>query len=91
VILDDVWCRSRYSNRRLLCPRAIYSWWREAWLERATDAVAPSSEKAAGAKTILIDLVSRERKQRAAGGVTAASARTPAPRAAELVREEEPS
>jgi hypothetical protein len=34
VILEGVWCRSRYSNCRLFCPRAIYSWWREIWLER---------------------------------------------------------
>jgi hypothetical protein len=34
VILEDVWCRSRYSNCRMFCPRAIYSWWREIWLQR---------------------------------------------------------
>ena len=34
VILDGVWCQSRYSNCRMFCPRAIYSWWRENWLER---------------------------------------------------------
>jgi hypothetical protein len=34
VILENVWCRSHYSDRRMLCPRSIYSWWREAWLER---------------------------------------------------------
>ncbi|MES1156697.1 MAG: hypothetical protein ABUL73_02855 [Alphaproteobacteria bacterium] len=88
VILDNVWCRSRYSNRRLLCPRAIYSWWREAWLERAPDAVAPSSAQAAGAKTILIDLVSEERKQRAAGAEAPTVARAPTADAAELVSEE---
>jgi hypothetical protein len=40
VILEDVWCRSRYSDRRMLCPRSIYSWWRETWLERVTPEVA---------------------------------------------------
>jgi hypothetical protein len=35
VILEGVWCQSRYSNCRMFCPRAIYSWWRENWLERA--------------------------------------------------------
>jgi hypothetical protein len=34
VILDEVWCRSRYSNQKMFCPRSIYSWWREIWLER---------------------------------------------------------
>lgn len=35
VILEGVWCQARYSDRRMLCPRAIYSYWREIWLERA--------------------------------------------------------
>lgn len=34
IILEEVWCRSRYSQCRLFCPRSIYSWWREVWLER---------------------------------------------------------
>jgi hypothetical protein len=34
VILEGVWCQSRYSQCRMFCPRAIYSWWREIWLER---------------------------------------------------------
>jgi hypothetical protein len=33
VILDDVWCMAHYSDRRMFCPRAIYSFWRETWLE----------------------------------------------------------
>jgi hypothetical protein len=37
VILEDVWCGSCYSNKRMFCPRAIYSWWREAWLERVEE------------------------------------------------------
>lgn len=37
VILDGVYCRSRYSNLRMFCPRAIYPFWREAWLERVED------------------------------------------------------
>jgi hypothetical protein len=36
VILEDVWCRSCYSPNRMGCPRSIYSWWREVWLERVT-------------------------------------------------------
>lgn len=37
VILEGVWCRSHYSNCRMFCPRSIYSWWREIWLERVTE------------------------------------------------------
>ena len=37
VILEGVWCRSRYSNCRMFCPRAIPSWWREIWLERVPE------------------------------------------------------
>lgn len=36
VILEGVWCESRYSGCRMFCPRSIYSWWREIWLERVT-------------------------------------------------------
>jgi hypothetical protein len=34
IILEGAICRGRYSNHRMFCPRAIYSWWREIWLER---------------------------------------------------------
>lgn len=34
VILEDVFCRSRYSHDRMFCPRSIYAYWREIWLER---------------------------------------------------------
>lgn len=37
LILDGVWCQARYSNRRMFCPRSIYSWWREIWLERVSE------------------------------------------------------
>jgi hypothetical protein len=43
VILENVWCQSRYSDRRMLCPRSIYSWWREEWLERVTPEQAGDS------------------------------------------------
>ena len=42
VILEQVWCKGHYSDRRMFCPRAIYSFWRETWLER----VDPSSQEA---------------------------------------------
>jgi hypothetical protein len=34
IMLEGVVCQSRYSNCRLFCPRSIYSYWREVWLER---------------------------------------------------------
>lgn len=37
VILDGVFCRARYSQHRMFCPRSIFSWWREIWLERIPD------------------------------------------------------
>lgn len=33
ILLEGVWCQSRYSECRMFCPRAIYAWWRENWLE----------------------------------------------------------
>ena len=35
LILDDVVCQARYSKCRRFCPRSIYPYWREIWLERA--------------------------------------------------------
>ena len=35
VILDGVFCKGHKSEGRWFCPRAIYSWWRDDWLERA--------------------------------------------------------
>jgi hypothetical protein len=34
LILEDVVCQGCLSRNRLFCSRAIYSYWREAWLER---------------------------------------------------------
>jgi hypothetical protein len=34
IVLDSVVCQSRYSACRMFCPRSIYSYWREIWLER---------------------------------------------------------
>jgi len=39
IILEGVYCQARYSNCRMFCPRAIYSYWREIWLERVNEAV----------------------------------------------------
>jgi hypothetical protein len=34
IILDGVVCQGHNSIARWFCPRAIYPWWRECWLER---------------------------------------------------------
>jgi hypothetical protein len=44
IILDGVWCGARYSDCRMYCPRSIYSWWREIWLERVPEMVRDTSE-----------------------------------------------
>ena len=37
IILDGVVCQARYSECRLFCPRSIYPYWREIWLERVSE------------------------------------------------------
>jgi hypothetical protein len=51
ITLDGVVCQARYSQCRLFCPRSIYPYWREIWLERVepngsgrTDGVIPLIE-----------------------------------------------
>ena len=41
VILEGVYCQARFSDRRMFCPRAIYSYWRETWLQRAPEEPRP--------------------------------------------------
>lgn len=38
IILDGVVCQARYSACRMFCPRSIYPYWREIWLERVQQA-----------------------------------------------------
>jgi hypothetical protein len=40
IVLEGVFCRG---DNHLNCPRAIFSYWRESWLERASDAARPSA------------------------------------------------
>lgn len=44
VILDNVVCQSRYSGCRMFCPRSLYSYWREIWLERVEPASSDTGE-----------------------------------------------
>jgi len=34
IVLDSVVCQARYSSCRMFCPKSMYPYWREAWLER---------------------------------------------------------
>lgn len=44
IILDDVVCRGEYSECRLMCPRALYPFWRELWLERVAPPLSTDGE-----------------------------------------------
>ncbi len=44
VILDSVVCQARYSECRLFCPRSIYPFWREIWLERVASRASDARE-----------------------------------------------
>lgn len=41
-ILEGAYCTSQYSERRLLCPRLITPYWREAWLNKIEGAGQPA-------------------------------------------------
>jgi len=41
IILDDVVCLARYAKCRKFCPRSIYPYWREIWLERVSSEPKP--------------------------------------------------
>ena len=45
IILDSVVCQARYSNCRMFCPRSIYSYWREIWLERVEPSVVSGRQE----------------------------------------------
>jgi hypothetical protein len=48
IVLEDIICEGAYHAN---CPRSIYSFWREIWLERVEDAVAVRSAADASART----------------------------------------
>jgi hypothetical protein len=37
IMLEGAVCQARYSDRRIGCPRSIYPWWHEVWLERVSE------------------------------------------------------
>ncbi|MGH7470696.1 MAG: hypothetical protein ACRENP_22335 [Longimicrobiales bacterium] len=48
IILEGAVCRSVYSEKRFFCPRSLYPFWREIWLQRVTESL-PGSQPMAGA------------------------------------------
>jgi hypothetical protein len=48
VILDGVVCKAKFSGQRTFCPREIYLWCREIWLNKVTDGnISKAEENAA--------------------------------------------
>jgi hypothetical protein len=43
IVLDSVVCQARYSQCRMFCPREMFPYWREVWLERVEDGESPPS------------------------------------------------
>ena len=52
VILEGTTCQSRFSKCRMFCPRGIYGWWREIWLERVEATRKIDAEAASTRKTL---------------------------------------
>ena len=46
IILEGVVCSGERTVGCWFCPRAIYSYWREAWLERIDDPAHPARHEA---------------------------------------------
>ena len=49
IILENVVCHARYSYCRMFCPRELYPYWREIWLERVVDDKSDHGKKVEGA------------------------------------------
>jgi hypothetical protein len=42
IVLESAVCQSRYSECRMFCPRSIYAYFREIWLERVETGTSSS-------------------------------------------------
>lgn len=45
IMLDEVVCRACYSKHRRFCPRSIYPYWREIWLDRVEETSLAAESK----------------------------------------------
>ena len=61
ILLDSVFCESRYSECRLFCPRGIYSYWREIWLERVGPKPSDSPQKETEQAAVYLETTSSHR------------------------------
>jgi hypothetical protein len=52
IILQNVYCLSEFSEHRVFCPRSIYSYWREIWLERVTPNVPVAAPRSSADRPI---------------------------------------
>jgi hypothetical protein len=57
IILDSVVCQSRYSACRMFCPRSIYSYWREIWLDKIEEPSSPVQAVAVSSPNIATPMV----------------------------------
>lgn len=44
IMLEGVVCRARFSKNRRCCPRSIFAYWREIWLERVHPNTLPAGK-----------------------------------------------
>jgi hypothetical protein len=58
IVLDTVVCQARYSPCRMLCPKSMYPYWREIWLERVESVVAEAAS-ADHAKVTMVESSAR--------------------------------
>lgn len=56
VLLEGAYCQARYCEHRKFCPRAVFTLWREAWLER----VAPVGEGLRGTEAVAVSQQNRD-------------------------------
>jgi hypothetical protein len=72
IILDSVTCQARYSGCRMFCPRALYPFWREAWLERVgTETDRPEEMEVARVSLDSVDRTSKGNCMAGNEGMTA--------------------
>ena len=53
IILENVVCKACYIKKQRFCPRGIYPFWREIWLERVSPVQASNPVNIATGETVL--------------------------------------
>jgi hypothetical protein len=57
IILEDVTCQARYSACRMHCPKGMYPYWREIWLERVSPELEVTAESGQGQDTVVVEQI----------------------------------